>query len=184
MNYGLFRAINDLSGNRVVDAVMKFAAKYLIVVVFVVVAALCVREVLRRHWRPVIATAAALALTFVVGLLEAAVHAEKRPFQTHHVHQLVSHAAGQSFPSDHATAGFGVALAVTAFLSRRWGMALIPLALLIGFARVYDGIHYPLDIAGGILAAAIGVGAVLAVVRLFPPTARDYRRHRVRVGAR
>jgi undecaprenyl-diphosphatase len=72
----------------------------------------------------------------------------------------VAHASGQSFPSDHATAAFGLALATFALLSRRWGAALFVLALLIGFARVYVGIHYPGDIGGGLLAAVIGVGVV------------------------
>jgi undecaprenyl-diphosphatase len=165
MNYRLFRAINGLAGNSVVDAFMKIAAKYLIVVVFVGLACLCVQRIRRRQWRPVIATGAALVTTFLFGLAEAALHSEKRPFQSHHVHQLISHAPGQSFPSDHATAAFGVALAVIAFLSRRWGVALLAVALLIGFARVYDGIHYPSDIAGGILAAVLGVGVVLLIER-------------------
>jgi undecaprenyl-diphosphatase len=81
------------------------------------------------------------------------------------VHQLIAHAPGQSFPSDHATAAFGVALAVAAFLSLGWGVVLFVVALAIGFARIYDGIHYPLDIAGGLLAAVIGVGVVLLVER-------------------
>jgi undecaprenyl-diphosphatase len=183
MNFHLFQAINGLTGNSAVDAIMKVAAKYLIVVMFAIVALLCAQRILRREWRPVIATGAALVLTFLVCLTEAALHAEKRPFQTHHVHQLISHAAGQSFPSDHATAAFGLAFAVTAFLSRRWGPLLIALAVLIGFARVYDGIHYPLDIAGGILAAALGVGAVLIVARLTQHRPRDYRRARVHVGS-
>jgi undecaprenyl-diphosphatase len=144
---------------------MKFAAKYLIVVVFIGLACLCVQRIRRRQWRPVIATGAALVTTFLFGLAEAALHSEKRPFQSHHVHQLISHAPGQSFPSDHATAAFGVALAVIAFLSRRWGVALLAVALLIGFARVYDGIHYPSDIAGGILAAVLGVGVVFLIER-------------------
>ena len=44
MNYRLFHAINGLAGNSVVDAVMKAAAKYLIVVVFAVAAVLCVQR--------------------------------------------------------------------------------------------------------------------------------------------
>lgn len=179
MNYQLFRDINGLSGNPLVDTLMKDAAKYLIFGVFAVVAVLCLVRLWRREWRPVVATAATLALTFVLGLLGAALYAEQRPFTTHKVHLLVAHAAGQSFPSDHATAAFGVALAVWVFLSWRWGVLLFLAALLIGFARVYDGIHYPLDIAGGLLAAAIATAVVWAVSRLARGSQPDYPRSRV-----
>jgi len=165
MNYTLFHAINSLAGDPTLDAVMKAAARYLVFVVFLAAAALGLRCLRARQLRPVVLTGAALLLTFLLGLAEAALYAEKRPFQSHHVHQLIAHAPGQSFPSDHATAAFGVAFAVAVFLSRRWGALLSVLALWIGFARVYDGIHYPLDIAGGIVAAAVGVAVVFAADR-------------------
>jgi undecaprenyl-diphosphatase len=181
MNYTLFHAINSLAGNSTLDTVMKAAARYLIFVVFLAAAILCLRSLFRRQLRPVALTGVALLLTFLLGLAEAALYSEKRPFQTHHVHQLIAHAPGQSFPSDHATAAFAAAFAVAVFLSRPWGGLLAVLALWIGFARVYDGIHYPVDIAGGILAAAVAVTLVFAVDRWFATRRRDYRDTRVRV---
>jgi hypothetical protein len=56
VNYRLFRSVNDLTGNAAVDAVMKFAAKYAIFVVFFLLASLCVRRLLRRELRPVLLT--------------------------------------------------------------------------------------------------------------------------------
>jgi undecaprenyl-diphosphatase len=179
VNYRLFRDINDLTGNGVLDDVMKGAARYLIFAVFAVLAVLCLKRLYDRRVRPVAATVVTLAITFALGLVGAAVYAEKRPFQTHKVHQLIAHAPGQSFPSDHATAAFGVALAVIVFLSWRWGAVLFVAALLIGFARVYDGIHYPLDIVGGFLAALVATAIVAAALRLLGPGRRDYGRHRV-----
>lgn len=163
MNYHLFETINNLSGDGTLDTVMKATAKYAIFGVFAVIAVLCLLRLREREFRPVIASGAALVVTFLLSLAGAAAYHEKRPFQTHRVHQLLAHASGQSFPSDHATAAFGVALAVLAFLSWRWGVALFLVALLIGFSRVYDGIHYPGDIAGGLVAAIIGVGVVAAI---------------------
>jgi len=160
MNYDLFRDINDLSGSDALDAVMKFSAKYLIYVAIVILVVLCAYRLRRHALAPVAAAAAGLVLTFLLGRLGAALHSERRPFQTHHVHELIDHSPGQSFPSDHATAAFGIALVALAFLSRAWGAVLFVLALLIGFARVYVGIHYPGDIGGGFLAALIGVGVV------------------------
>jgi len=166
VNYDLFKDINDLSGNGFVDGLMKFGAKYAIFIAFVIVAILCLLRLRERAVRPVVDVVAALVVTFVLGVAEAQIHSEKRPFQTHHVHQLLAHGPGQSFPSDHATAAFGLALATLAFLSWRWGVALLVVAIWIGFARVYDGIHYPVDILGSFLAALVGVAVVFVADRL------------------
>ncbi|MEK8110462.1 phosphatase PAP2 family protein [Micromonospora sp. M12] len=55
----------------------------------------------------------------------------------------------RSLPSDHATAAFAVAFAVGVFLSWRWGLLLSVLAAVIGFARVWAGVHNPADILVG-----------------------------------
>lgn len=177
MNYDLFKDVNDLTGSSALDAVMKFSAKYVIYIVVAALVVLCLLKLRDRLVRPVVLTGAALVLTFVLGLVAAAAYKERRPFQTHHVHQLVAHAADQSFPSDHATAAFGIALAAVLFLSRAWGAVLFVLALLIGFARVYVGIHYPSDIGGGFLCALVGVGVVALLAHRFSPRPR-YGRHR------
>jgi undecaprenyl-diphosphatase len=172
VNYDLFKLVNNWSGNSFLDALMKDIAKYAIAISFLVLAVLCVLRLLHRELWPVIWSGVGLVLTFLLGLLAAAAYSEKRPFQTHHVHKLLAHAPGQSFPSDHATAAFGCALAVVVFLSRKWGVALIALALLIGFSRVYLGIHYPGDIGGSLLCALVGIAAAWGLSRLFTPTAR------------
>ena len=168
MNYDLFKWINNASGNSFLDSLMKDAAKYAIAISFLVIAVLCLMRLVRREIWPVIWTGVTLVLTFALGLLAAAAYSEKRPFQTHHVHQLIAHAPGQSFPSDHATAAFGCALAALVFLNRAWGVVLILVALLIGFARVYLGIHYPGDIGGSFLCALVGVGIAWFAARLVP----------------
>jgi len=172
VNYDLFKLINNASGNSFVDALMKDIAKYAIALSFLVVAVLCLLRLLHRQLWPVIWTGVGLVLTFVLGLIAAAAYSEKRPFQSHHVHKLLAHSPGQSFPSDHATAAFGCALAVLVFLSRKWGAALIVLAIAIGFARVYLGIHYPGDIGGSFLCALVGVAAAWGLSRAFTPTQR------------
>ncbi|NEY35904.1 phosphatase PAP2 family protein [Streptomyces sp. PRKS01-65] len=65
-----------------------------------------------------------------------------------------------SFPSNHATIAGGAALALA--LARRLIVWLtVPLALLMAFSRVFVGVHYPHDVAAGLLLGA--VVAVLAV---------------------
>jgi undecaprenyl-diphosphatase len=169
LNTDLLFTIHGWAGNGAVDAVMKFAAGALIVGSFVILAVVCGRELMTRHFDRVIKVGAALALALVVSRVAAELFPEQRPFTTHSdLHPLVTHDPGQSFPSDHSLAAFGIAFAVGAFISLRWGAALLALAMVIGVARVYVGVHYPGDVLGSALIAAIAVAAVVLVSRTAP----------------
>lgn len=69
-----------------------------------------------------------------------------------------------SFPSIHATGGFGLIGGVLFGHYRRWGVAMLPLGLLMIAARVAAGVHWPSDVLGG---AALGMttAAVFAWVQ-------------------
>jgi undecaprenyl-diphosphatase len=162
MNVDVLNTINGWSGTPVVDAVMRFAAQDLIFVVFAIAAVLLVVRLVHRQLRPVVLVALSLAVAYLLGLAAAALHPELRPFQIEHLHVLVAHAPGQSFPSDHATASFAIAFAVLIFVSRRWGLLLVLAAALVGFARVYDGIHYPADVLGSLAIAGVATLLVMA----------------------
>ena len=165
MNFRLFNDIHGLAGSGPVDAVMRFSAQYLLFVVVVVLGLLLLARLrsdgLRDAIRDGLWPAAGLAVSYALGLLAAAIHPEARPFTTHpQVHPLITHHPGQAFPSDHSTAAFAIALVVLAFLSRRIGLLLLAAAALIGFSRVYVGVHYPADILASLVVAALGVGLV------------------------
>lgn len=162
MDYRIADALNDLSGHsRFLDDVMVFAARDLVFVVFALAALLMVPALRQHAWGALSKVAATLLLAFVFGLVAAQLYAEPRPFTSHSdIHTLITHAPGQSFPSDHATAAFAVAFAVLAFVSQRWGWLLVAAAVLIGTARVYVGVHYPGDILGSFAVALLAVGVV------------------------
>ncbi|MEU8300352.1 phosphatase PAP2 family protein [Micromonospora sp. NPDC048909] len=166
MNYRLFELVNGHAGQvDGIDDVMEFAARYLIYLVFAVAAVLGAVALLRGRLRPVIALGAALAVALLATLIVSHLNGEVRPFQTHHVHQLIPHDNGVSLPSDHATAAFTVAFGATVFLSRGWGMMLAVLATMIGASRVWVGVHYPADILAGLAIAALAVAVTWAIAR-------------------
>lgn len=72
------------------------------------------------------------------------------------VHKLISTSLGenmQSFPSGHTIFFFALAT-IICFYNKKLGWLLISLASLIGIARVFVGVHYPIDIIAG---AGLGV---------------------------
>ncbi|GAC1328198.1 MAG: hypothetical protein NVSMB13_15160 [Mycobacteriales bacterium] len=71
---------------------------------------------------------------------------------------LVKHSVDPGFPSDHAVMAGAVAAALF-FVSRRLAWVGVVLALVMAFARVYVGVHYPSDVLAG-----LAVGAVVAVL--------------------
>lgn len=76
------------------------------------------------------------------------------------VHIIVPCGSGKSFPSAHAANHFSLAVFSALTLQGRVkGIWLIALAwaVLVSYAQVYVGVHFPLDVIfGGLLGAAIG----------------------------
>ena len=76
-----------------------------------------------------------------------------------HVHVVNGECGGKySFVSSHATNSFDVALLSLLFIKKRWySISIIIWALVIGYSRIYLGVHYPGDvICGSLLGAFIG----------------------------
>ncbi|MCY0887564.1 MAG: phosphatase PAP2 family protein [Alicyclobacillaceae bacterium] len=71
-----------------------------------------------------------------------------RPFEAMSFSPLVSHERGDSFPSNHATGAFALAVPFL-FVSDYW-VILFALALLLVISRMYVGLHFVTDIIAGL----------------------------------
>lgn len=69
-----------------------------------------------------------------------------------------------SFPSDHTSAIFAVAMVVRLSGHKKLGNALFVIGILIGISRLLAGVHYPLDVIGGVLVGCI-VGYIVWMLR-------------------
>jgi undecaprenyl-diphosphatase len=90
--------------------------------------------------------------------------------QRPHVHRLEDLPANASYPSGHTAASIavycGLALLLTSRISRLaprvliWAIA-AAIPVYVAFARIYRGMHHPLDVAGGVV---IGIAVLAAMV--------------------
>lgn len=167
----MFKKINDLAGqSNLADWMGVFGARYLIVVI----AALLLRLIfvykdraqklvnLKVFWNAMLATGLGLLTNFIISLFID----RPRPFELGLGENIYGPVLlPDSFPSEHTTMAFAIATAV--FLKyRRFGSVLLVLAALVGIARIYVGIHYPLDVIAG---ALIGILMAYIAVKWLTP---------------
>jgi undecaprenyl-diphosphatase len=76
---------------------------------------------------------------------------------------LMGHKTSFSFPSSHAMNMFTAAMVLACFYRKQWPW-FFGFAALIGYSRIYVGVHYPADVAAG---ALFGIATGALVFALF-----------------
>jgi undecaprenyl-diphosphatase len=90
-----------------------------------------------------------------------------------------------SFPSSHTAITVAVVIALVPFLPRVLAWVAVAYAVLVGWSRVYLGVHYPLDILGGAgIGIAVGGAILLALAVLLRTTGRRAAEDRSDQGSR
>jgi membrane-associated phospholipid phosphatase len=179
----LFLEINDPPSS--VATVLTAVSKLFLpagIVVAVVLASVYV------WWRnrslvPFVAAAAAGAIAWLLAHVAKEAVSRPRPYEVVAGAILRQNPAhGTSFPSAHTCISVAVVVSLLPFLSRPTKVVAIVYALLVGWSRVYLGVHYPLDVvagaglgiaAGGFILAMLGVAARHGEGRTDPANDRD-----------
>jgi undecaprenyl-diphosphatase len=167
INSELFLDINGLAGNgHAFDQIIIFCASYLVYIIIAIAVALMAYLVYKREWKTVVWFVGALAASFVILKIAQYIHPGVRPFTAEKgVIQLIKHAPGTSFPSDHTTITAAIAFAfifITRYKTTGWLLLLG--AAIVGFARIVAGVHYPFDILAGLGTGLIGAG-IIGIIR-------------------
>lgn len=100
-----------------------------------------------------------LPLSYILAKIGGHFYSDPRPFVVGNFTPLIPHIADNGFPSDHVLFTSAIA-AVVSFYNKKLGAILWFLAVLIGLARVYAGIHHITDIIGSIVIVLIAAGIV------------------------
>jgi undecaprenyl-diphosphatase len=92
----------------------------------------------------------------------------QRPFEAYPALMHYSDAGNASFPSGHTTQAMAMAAAVILLFRRpAYGVSALAWAVLVGFSRVYLGVHYPSDVIGAMLLSwAVALPVFLAWRRM------------------
>lgn len=116
-----------------------------------------------RHQIGLFVALTSLGLSSLAVFIVNTVYTRPRPFLSHEeISMLFYQPTDSSFPSNPIAATFAIAASVWV-VNRRVGWFLFAAAGVYAFARVYAGVHYPLDVVAG---ALIGIVVTLLVLKL------------------
>lgn len=169
MDLSLYQALNGFAADHdwLEDTLRFFAldAQYLFV------GLLAVLFLARGKWTSenarhgVIAALLSAGLALLVAHVITGIWDRPRPYIAHpaQAHLFIAPSGDPSFPSDHATAAFAIAVSLL-LRSRRVGYLALGMAVLLAVARVAVGVHYPSDVLAGAL-----IGTAAALLLWIPP---------------
>ena len=173
----LFRLLNDVpsAAASVLTPLSKlFLPVGIAIVIVLIIGYVLVRD---RSILPVVTGVAAAAVAWLLAHAAKAIADRPRPYQVMAdavLRQPPAH--GTSFPSSHTAITLAVAIALVPFLARPLAAVGIGYGVLVGWSRIYLGVHYPLDILGGVgIGMATGGVIWLALGMLLRRAANGHR---------
>jgi undecaprenyl-diphosphatase len=177
MDVAAFRVLNTALANPVLDAVMVFvSSKY----TWIAVGAALLGVAIRRRSRKLVTFCIVLGLS--IGLVDFVTYnaikplfARERPCRQFTDERLLQQWCGgdYGFPSNHAANGMAATVLVGRSFGRKWALWALAVTALVGFSRIYIGVHFPGDVLGGFFVGAVlGFCCDLLRRRLGPALAR------------
>ena len=168
LDSGLFRWVNLGLSNSAFDWFMPHLSSHPLFFPLILVLALALLwkgGVRGRVFVAAMVVIIALGDGSIISTLKEAI-GRPRPFvDIPEAHLLVGRGRSQSMPSGHASSWFAATLIAWVYYRRSW-YAMLPMACLIAFSRVYLGVHYPSDVLAGAILGAGYAAALLCAAEL------------------
>jgi undecaprenyl-diphosphatase len=145
----------------ILDSVVKGVAVYSIYVVPVLLIVLWFTA--KKHREALFLAFISTIFSWLVMTKEIASHLwyRARPdLAVLNIKEVIFHRPDYSFPSDHATALFALTFSLYIFGYKKAAYWFLAIAILVSITRVAVGVHFPLDILGGIACAALGTWVI------------------------
>ena len=164
----LFRLINESFTCKFFDLLFPaFQPSWPGLIAGIFIAIALVRKYKTRGWMIIIACVVAVGLSDIIcaQLLKPFIARPRPSIELEGVRLLVGKKSGFGFPSNHAANMTALAFCLGIIFPRRlpWFAAG---ALVVSYSRIYVGVHYPLDVAAGIMTGII-LGTISGMVFQF-----------------
>jgi len=143
------------------QALVKYSAEYLIYLLPIVLIGLWLYSAQAKKvaLRALFSAGLAAAMAMIIGQsIDRA-----RPFEVTSAKEILFHRPTYSFPSDHASVLFAVALSFYLFGYKKLSYFVFILAIIIGATRIAAGVHYPSDILAGLVVGIIAAYIIKAL---------------------
>src|SRR3954467_6151644 len=158
LDYRIFHAVDEFASDYRWLAHATYAFETIGVVLYaaaVVVLWLATEPGEERRWKiAALSGAASAGLALLINQAIAQIWHRPRPYESHPQVYHLTKSHDPSFPSDHASAAFGIAFGIY-FVDRRIGRFFIAVASLIALGRVLVGAHYLTDVLASFVISAI-----------------------------
>jgi membrane-associated phospholipid phosphatase len=145
------------------DELIKFCAKYLIIIPVVVDLYILWRLPKSDRRRMYLTIALGGIITVVLAALSSQLFHDPRPQYKDGSVPLLPHGNDNGFPSDHSLLASFLAWVAYGF-NKKAGYLLMAVAVIIGWARVAAHVHHTADIIGSFVISAIGYFAAVYLI--------------------
>ena len=149
LNLEIFKLINGYGKSYELLSTFAIAiAKYLVFIIPIYLIWLFTKNSKYYKKQSLLAFYSAL-LGLSINYLISLIYYYPRPFMVHIGRVLLKHLADSSFPSDHVTLFLSIGIyLLSEHKLRLHGLIITAIGFMVGLARIYCGVHWPLDIVG------------------------------------
>ena len=167
MDIYLFNLINQFAGEWLwLDILGIFLAKYFEYIILFGLLVFLVLKLKDRFKIVIGSLVAAVISRFVITSLIRLIWPRLRPFVENNVNLLIDYPNKASFPSGHASFYFALSFVIYMY-NRKIGIWFLIGSFIMCLARVFIGIHWPLDILAGIVIGILTGWGVYLIFRKY-----------------